>query len=197
MSADPEHPSTPPGSSSVATAGDSVDQRSGVDQRFAEVIDRPVTGDGAALWRIARGTGVLDVNSGYAYLMWCRDFADTSVVVRSDGRVVGFIIGYLRPTAPETLFVWQVAVDAACRGRNLAGRMLHHLADRTGCRWLETTVSPDNAASIAMFTAFARDRNTEIRRSDLFAAQDFPAEADPEGHQPEDLYRIGPLPGGT
>lgn len=150
----------------------------------------PQISDGRALWRIARDSKVLDVNSGYAYVLWCRDFADTSVVaVDENDRPVGFITGFRRPEAPQTLFVWQVAVDADQRGRGVAGHMLDALLDRlapVGVTRLETTVSPDNAASIAMFTALARRRGKHITRHDLFSPDDFP-----DSHLAEDLYTIG------
>ncbi|MCK0092438.1 diaminobutyrate acetyltransferase [Rhodococcus sp. HNM0563] len=150
----------------------------------------PEISDGKRLWQIARDSEVLDVNSGYAYVLWCRDFADTSVVaVDETDRPVGFITGYRRQDSPQTLFVWQVAVDADQRGRGVAGRMLDALLDRlrpSGVTRLETTVSPDNAASIAMFTALARRRGTHITRTDLFAPDDFP-----DSHLAEDLYTIG------
>lgn len=150
---------------------------------------------GGEFWRLARDSKVLDVNSSYAYLLWCHDFADTSVVALDGNRVVGFVTGYLRPVAPDTVMVWQVAVDESRRGEGLAGRMLHHLLDRLtprGVRWLHTTVSPDNGASIRLFSGVARDRGVAIERRDLFGAHHFPAEVGPE-HEPEDLYVIGPL----
>ncbi|MBY6436998.1 diaminobutyrate acetyltransferase [Rhodococcoides kroppenstedtii] len=153
----------------------------------------PTVDDGVRLWEMARDSEVLDVNSSYSYLLWCRDFAATSVVAVDGGnRPVGFVTGYLRPDAPRTVFVWQVAVDAAHRGRGLARGMLDSLVDRVvsehGVTTLETTVSPDNAASIATFTSLARRRGTGIVRSDLFAAGSFP-----DAHQPEDLYTVGPF----
>ncbi|MFE3738731.1 diaminobutyrate acetyltransferase, partial [Streptomyces sp. NPDC059134] len=48
-------------------------------------IDAPRVEDGAAIWRIARDSEVLDLNSSYSYLLWCRDFAATSVGGRGDG----------------------------------------------------------------------------------------------------------------
>lgn len=162
-------------------------------------ISTPDAGDGARLWEIARDSQVLDVNSSYAYLLWCHDFAGTSAVARENGRAVGFITGYLRQGAPDTVMIWQVAVDADQRGKRLAGRMLDAIVERlapTGVRWLQTTVSPDNEASIRLFSGLARDRGTRIERRDLFAAADFPA-AEAEEHQPEDLYTIGPFDGGA
>lgn len=160
------------------------------------VITEPDCTDGPNLWRLARSSGVLDVNSSYAYLLWCRDFAGTSVVAKIDGTVVGFVTGFLRPEAPDTVMVWQVAVDGGQRGRNLACRMLHTLVGRLaprGVRWLHTTVSPSNEASIRLFTALARDRGTDIERRELFTPEDFPTE-EPGDHEAEDLYVIGPFP---
>ena len=154
-------------------------------------IDAPVVADGPELYRITRESGVLDVNSAYAYLLWCRDFAQTSAVARVDGAVVGFVTGYLRPDAPDTLVVWQIAVDASQRGGGVAGRLLGHLVDRVqdrGVRYLETTITADNSASIKLFTALARKRAANIESSELF-----PADLFPNAHIGEDLYRIGPF----
>lgn len=155
------------------------------------VIDAPTVPDGAALWRIARDSGELDVNSSYAYLLWCHDFADTSVVARHNGDVVGFVTGYLRPTSLRTLMVWQVAVAKAHRGKGIAAHMLDELVDRLvplGVRHLETTVTAANTASNRMFHALAERRSAGLNRTELFAPADFP-----DGHEAEFRYRIGPL----
>ncbi len=52
-------------------------------------VRTPTPEDGADLWRIAKGTGVLDVNTPYAYLLWTRDFAETSVIATVDGEAAG------------------------------------------------------------------------------------------------------------
>ncbi|UFS97077.1 diaminobutyrate acetyltransferase [Nocardia huaxiensis] len=152
------------------------------------VVRNPTIEDGARIWRIAANSRVLDVNSSYAYVLWCRDFAQTSVVAEIDGEVGGFVIGYLRPEQPGTLFVWQVAVDHASRGRRVGVGMLDcllsDLAER-GISTLETTIAPENAASIAMFGALARSRGMHMTRQPLFTPGHFP-----DSHEPEQLYRI-------
>lgn len=157
-------------------------------------LDSPRLDDGAALWRLARDSGALDLNSSYSYLLWCRDYAGTSIVARDDaGDPVGFITGYTRPEAPRTLLVWQVAVDHAQRGRGLAAAMLDALVARTveerGVETIETTITPDNAASQRLFTSFARRHGAGLTREVLFDAGAFPE----GGHAPEVLYRIGPV----
>jgi L-2,4-diaminobutyric acid acetyltransferase len=154
-------------------------------------FDVPDVPDGAALWRIARDSRGLDLNSSYAYLLWCRDFAATSVIARHRGDVVGFVTGYRRPASTDTLVVWQVAVDGEQRGRGLAGRLLDDLLDRLvpqGVRFLETTVTEDNTASNRLFQSLAARRRAGIDRTELFGSADFP-----DQHDAEFRYRIGPL----
>ncbi|MEL3948994.1 MULTISPECIES: diaminobutyrate acetyltransferase [Streptomyces] len=159
-------------------------------------LDSPDVADGAAIWRIARDSKVLDLNSSYSYLLWCRDFAATSVVARdAGGEPVGFMTGYLRPDKPRTLVVWQVAVDHAQRGRGLAGALLDGLAAKVAARpgfdALETTISPGNTASERLFTSFAERHGARVERTVLFDAALFPG--DDGGHEPEVLYDIAPL----
>ncbi|GAA4669985.1 diaminobutyrate acetyltransferase [Streptomyces chumphonensis] len=157
-------------------------------------LDTPRVDDGAAIWRIARDSRVLDLNSSYSYLLWCRDFAATSVVARDgNGDPVGFITGYIRPQEPRTLLIWQVAVDESQRGRGLAGAMLDGLtarvAEELGADRIETTVTPDNVPSNRLFTSFADRHGAGLHREVLFDGEVFPG----DGHEPEVLYRIGPV----
>jgi L-2,4-diaminobutyric acid acetyltransferase len=154
-------------------------------------IEVPAVADGVACWRLAVASGVLDANSRYAYVLWFRDFAATSVVARSDGDVVGFVTGYRRPDEPSTLMVWQVAVAEAAQGQGVAAAMLDALCDRVpGVDHLEATVTPSNTGSIALFTRFAQRRAAQLSRRELFGTAELG-----EGHEPEVLFRIGPVRG--
>jgi L-2,4-diaminobutyric acid acetyltransferase len=89
--------------------------------------------------------------------------------------------------------VWQVAVDAAHRGRGLAARLLDGLTARVaaerGLTTVETTITPGNTASERLFTSYAARHGATVEREVLFQAEQFP-----DGpHDPEVLYRIGPL----
>jgi L-2,4-diaminobutyric acid acetyltransferase len=152
------------------------------------LLRSPQVADGARMWQIARDSETLDLNSSYAYLLWCREHAQSCAIAEVDGTVVGFVTGFLRPQSPHTLFVWQVAVDKEHRGRGIGVMMLDalldHLAPR-GVTELQTTVSPDNAGSIAMFTALARRREAELTTQPLFTPSDFPHD-----HAAEELYTI-------
>jgi L-2,4-diaminobutyric acid acetyltransferase len=152
-------------------------------------IGNPRVTDGPACWQLAAATGVLDVNSRYAYLLWFRDFTATSVVARSGGEVVGFISGYRRPQRPSTLMVWQVAVAEVAQGRGVATAMLDALYQRVPCvDAIEATITPGNGASIGLFTRFAERWGAAVARRVLFGAELLGA-----GHEPEILFRIGPI----
>lgn len=158
-----------------------------------EYLGEPTVADGPAVWRIARDSGKLDVNSSYSYLLWFRDFAKTSVVARDgNGTPAGFTTGYRRPDRPDVLVIWQIAVTGANRGRGLAGAMLDHLTGRlrtqSALHGVETTISPGNTASHQLFVSFAERHGAPLKRELLF-----PAELFPDAHEPEYLYRIGPL----
>ncbi|MEZ5206640.1 MAG: diaminobutyrate acetyltransferase [Acidimicrobiales bacterium] len=154
-------------------------------------LAHPTVTDGPVLHELAAAAGGLDVNTRYAYLIWARDFAHTTVIARRGGEPVGAITGYRRPDADDTLFVWQVAVDPSARRRGVAAAMLAWLAGRHvegGGRWVEATVTPSNEASRRLFTRFADDASAPVAWSALFGADELG-----DGHEPEELVRIGPL----
>ena len=144
--------------------------------------------DGRHMWNLAKATGVLDLNSSYSYILWCRDFAETSVVAYVDGQPAGFITAYRRPQHPDTLMVWQVAVNADFRGRKIAGSMLDQLVKRTRAQRLETTITDDNAASHRLFTSLAERHGATCQRSPLITTDMYP-----DDHDTEYLYEIAPL----
>jgi L-2,4-diaminobutyric acid acetyltransferase len=155
-------------------------------------LRRPDVCDAAAIWRLVRRSGTLDVNSPYAYLLVTSHFADTSIVAEAAGEVVGFVAAYRPPSRPESLFVWQVAVDGAARGRGVGARLLDAaLASdaAAGCHYLEATVTPSNASSWALFRGLARRQGVPCREESGFVAALFPD----GGHEDEILVRIGPL----
>lgn len=153
----------------------------------------PTSKDAAAVWRLVRDSGVLDVNSPYAYLLVCSHFARTSRVAEEDGRLLAFVAGYRRPDAREAFFVWQVGTAAEARGRGLAKRLildLVHAEHALGARWLDATVTPSNTASAALFRSVARELDVGCAESTAYPSATFPE----PGHEDEILFRIGPFP---
>ncbi len=150
----------------------------------------PEPEDGSAVWELIRSCGPLDDNSMYCNLLQCDHFAETCVLAELGGEVVGWVSAYLVPSDPETLLVWQVAVSEKARGQGVAKRMLAHLIGREICahvQRLNTTITRNNAASWALFRAFAEEMDAP-----LVSEPHYEREAHFDGRHPtEHMVKIG------
>lgn len=149
----------------------------------------PEKSDGASVYELIENIPILDLNSSYSYLLWCELFNETSVVVKDGEETVGFISGFIHPSSPDTLFIWQVAVAETERGNGLATRMMDHILDRHEVEFIEATVSPSNQPSQQLFKGFAEKKKVPCDISVCFKEDDFPG----DGHEQENTFRIGPL----
>lgn len=149
----------------------------------------PTLADAARVRSLVDACKPLDVNSTYAYLLLCTHFSATCVIAERDHDLIGFLSGYLKPSDPAVLFIWQVAVSPTARGMGIATRLLEEVLNRPACRLvqhMETTITPSNEASWALFRTFARNRRASCTRSALFRSDHFGS----EGHDEEQLLRI-------
>ncbi|MHB1606766.1 MAG: diaminobutyrate acetyltransferase [Leptospirales bacterium] len=153
----------------------------------------PSSSDGLNVHQLIARCQPLDRNSVYCNLLQCTDFADTSILALDEkGQLAGFISAYLPPSRTETLFVWQVAVDAPVRGRGLGLFMLQSLCIRMlprGVTHLETTISPGNAASRSLFLKLFSQLGADFSMRVLFSRN----EHFNGHHDDEVLYRAGPF----
>lgn len=132
-------------------------------------LRKPTDLDGSAIHALIARCAPLDTNSMYCNLLQASHFADTAILAEMQGEAVGFISGYRLPQQPNTLFVWQVAVDSRARGQGLASRMLKQLlSNQQGVNTLHTTITESNAASWNTFKRLARDLNTELSSREFF-----------------------------
>lgn len=183
------------GGSSADTTEEPAEEKVTARQKPATsdvLLRQPVSEDGAAVHQLISRCPPLDENSLYCNLLQASHFADTSVAAELNGELAGFISGYLVPGRPDTLFIWQVAVAQEARGLGLAGRMLREILSRSGCaqvRYLETTITPDNEASWALFRSLARKLKAECNESVMFDRERHFGGR----HDSEMLLRIGPF----
>ena len=153
---------------------------------------QPTAELGATVHKLISECPPLDTNSMYCNLLQSSHFAETAVAAVLENELVGFISGYRIPQRPETLFVWQVAVGEKARGQGLAGRMLKEILLREQNRdikRIETTITPDNKASWALFESLARKLDTEISSIVMFDRKQHFADQ----HDTEMLVKVGPF----
>ncbi|MGI2336081.1 MAG: diaminobutyrate acetyltransferase [Dehalogenimonas sp.] len=159
------------------------------------IYRHPETKDGPGIYQLIKDCPPLDLNSAYCYLLLADHFRQTCVAAEDteSGRIVGFVSAYFRPDAPDTLFTWQIAVHADCRGRGVARALLEKLLsavyEHQPPRFLELSVNPSNQASRKLFTRLAEELGAPLHESVLFG-EDLLG----DGHEAEMLLRIGPLP---
>lgn len=153
-------------------------------------IRKPQKKDGAAIYNLVKRCPPLDVNSRYCNILQATHFSDTTIVAEEQGNLVGFVSGYRLPAHPDVLFIWQVAIDASQRGKGLAKHLLLALTQRVPhITSLETTVTPENKASEALFGSVADALSARLTTTTVFEKQ-----ADFEGrHDDEVLFHIGPF----
>lgn len=148
--------------------------------------------DGGEIWELIKNTKVLDLNSAYYYLILCKYFKNTCVVAENNQQIVGFVSAFFHPEKPNVLFVWQVAVDESQKGKGIASSLLEELLNREECAnisYLETTISPSNKASKALFNKLARKLGTSMNETESISTEIFPN----ENHESEQTYQIGPI----
>tara|TARA_R110002049_G_scaffold81212_3_gene206387 strand:+ start:919 stop:1428 length:510 start_codon:yes stop_codon:yes gene_type:complete len=147
--------------------------------------------DGAALWRLVRDAGTLELNSAYFYLVFATDFGETCLIAERDGTTVGAVVGYRPPRDPDAAFVWQVGVAPQMRGKGMGKKLLREWLKLPGVRnakWMTATITADNVPSQKLFKAVARDLGVDCTDQAHFTENLFP-----EPHEAERLYRIGPF----
>lgn len=153
---------------------------------------QPVAADGPCMHALVERCKPLDVNSLYCYLILCEHFSSTCVLAEVDGKAVAMLTAYIPPERPDTLFIWQIAVDASQRGRGVAKQLFTHLLQRShlnGVRYIEATVNPSNDASRGLFHSLAEAHNCDVMETELFAA----SLLGEGGHEQENLLRVGPV----
>ena len=158
----------------------------------ALTLRSPTVEDAAAIWRLVRDSGVLDLNSPYSYPILCKHFAETCSVAEEAGVIVGFVTAYRPPITPDVIFVWQIGVAQSVRGRGVGLMILEALVRQEaalGASFLEATVTPSNGPSRALFRAVARRFHTQCKETPYFSTRLFPTDA----HEAEELFRIGPF----
>jgi ribosomal protein S18 acetylase RimI-like enzyme len=83
------------------------------------------------------------------YWLWQACFGSTSFIAADDGSLAGAVLACVNQSAPDEIYVDQVAVHSAARGRGVTGMLLDAVcteAERRGCRRVWLSTDPGNPA---------------------------------------------------
>lgn len=159
---------------------------------YPPVFRLPSVNDADEVYRLIKVCKPLDLNSRYTYLLLCDHFRDTCVIAHVKDRILAVVLGYIHPRKPNTLFVWQIAVDPNERKRRIALSMLQQLLNRdylSTISYIEATAVPSNEASAVLFRSFGNRLEAPLKECVYFHADLFGE----DNHEEEVLFRIGPI----
>lgn len=127
----------------------------------------------------------LDNNSPYFYGMWVKEWWRTSAVALDENGIVGVLLGFVRPTAPQTYFAWQTCIDPDARHDNIGIRLYEFVLDTLaddGINRLEMTVNGENRLVKLMLSRLARHFHSTVESAILFEGESLA-----DGHYTEEL----------
>ena len=91
------------------------------------------------------------------------EFGDTAFIVRRDGEIVGYLLGFVAPTSDAYIHMVAVRDDARTLG---LGRRLYEtfaaVASQRGATALKATTSPENTGSLAFHRRMGFTDMTEV-----------------------------------
>lgn len=150
----------------------------------------PLVSDAQKIWELVKNNKPLDENSKYLYVLLCHQFSKTCVVAEYDSKIIGFLSGFISPKNPDTLFVWQAAVDDEFRNKGIAKELVLKTLSQTepSVRFVEATVTFSNKSSLKFLQNFASQLDANFTKTPLFSTEILGGD-----HEPEDLVRIGPI----
>ncbi len=131
---------------------------SGVELRRAREDDYPAVATGLQTWWTQPGLSEAGARERAALVprLWLQHFAGTSLVAEQEGRLVGFLIGFLSPDQPGEGYIHFVGVAPDARRAHI-GRQLYErffeTCRRAGRDHVRCITSPQNALSIAFHAA--------------------------------------------
>lgn len=119
--------------------------------------------DYAAIYQLMNNTQGIDNHT--AYTLWqCTYFdADFFLVAKEQDTLLGYVFG--RPTGADHIFLWQIAVSEAARGKHVGKQLVQQFikqAQTKGFTQLITTITQGNQASERLFQSIAKELESAL-----------------------------------
>ncbi|WP_145007990.1 GNAT family protein [Kocuria marina] len=152
------------------------------------VVRNPCSGDVQNIIDLVYKTPGLDNNSPYFYNLWVRDWSLDSAVAISDGRLLGALLGYVRPTCPNTYFAWQSCIEPEAKEPDIAVNLFDFILrskSASGVDRLEMSVDASNRRVSYLLGRLSRRYGSSVSSELLFSELDLGGE-----HYAEELITI-------
>lgn len=166
-------------------------------------IRRPQPADVPQMWALARKYLGNSADSSYTFMILCTYFSETGCVGidPSNTDLVGFMLCFLLPSRPDTIFGWLSCVKPDFQGQHVMRRLLLEIVLRPVCRnvkFYEGTLTKSNIKCYDALMGFAKQLGVTVEmRSDVphFPGRLMP-HADSKGENSEEdeyMMRMGPF----
>lgn len=111
----------------------------------------------------------LTLHTAVTYGVLFRHFPDTCFVAEESGTLIGFISAIRGTAHDNAIYVWQIGVIPAARGKGLSHKLIDAVAGaarHVSCSTLQVGIEPSNDLSLEVFRAYARKNNTNLSEVD-------------------------------
>ena len=131
----------------------------------------PRPDDGARVALLSKNNRKQDFGALLGELSDFDHFVNTSIIAEVNGEIVGAVLAYFPPYAPESLSIIQVVVGEKEENTGLGSLMLGQLMRRDVCAGInrvETTINSCDEANWALFRRFARWQRSHMEITPFF-----------------------------
>ena len=107
--------------------------------------------------------------------MFVHEFGNSAFVIKENGRVIGYLFGFISQTEP-TGYVHAIGVRITHQRQGLGRRLYEHFmefARSKGCKELKALTSPGNSNSIAFHKAIGMELQGEPNEEGIPVVKDY------------------------
>ena len=140
--------------------------------------------DAPVLRYLAKRCYPLDVHTQYIYWVVAKYYGEGGFILEKDGEPVGYL---MTVDARKALFVWQIGILPAHRGKGLSQMLIHETAEyaKSMGKNLEVTIAEENLASFSAFQRYCERHGMLMEKAELVEVRDLD---DPDFQEKEVRY---------
>lgn len=117
-------------------------------------IRNPKESEFKKVYRFISKCKPLESYKAHFYKIMLRYFKDTCFIANCEGRIAGFVLGFISQTQDKTFFLWQIGVNPSMQGKGVGQIFLKTVEKnikKKGIERIELTIAPKNKPSQRLF----------------------------------------------